>query len=345
MMQGQAADTGAPAGSRSPLPHLNESPPHEIHRSGNVVHYAARHSDSAARTRQFAQALGWFSVGLGVAQLLAPRMLARSVGAPQRSAVVRALGVREIASGVGILSQRRSAPWLWARVAGDAMDLMLLGAAARVATAQRRRLGLAAAAVAGVAALDVIASMRNQQQQAREEGAQPGMLYVEKSIIVNRSAEECYRFWHDFENFPSFMKHLDEVRITGDNGFHWKVKGPAGTHVEWDAELIADEPGQYIAWHSLEGADVDHTGSVRFERAPGGHGTVVRVFLRYSPPGGAAGAWVARLFGEAPEQQIDEDLRRFKWLIETGEVPTTIGQPSGPRGVVNRLLFRKGEPG
>ena len=171
------------------------------------------------------------------------------------------------------------------------------------------------------------------------------MLQVEKSIIINRSAEECYRFWHDFENFPTFMKHLDEVRITGENRIHWKVKGPAGTHVAWDAELTADEPGRYIAWHSLEGADVDHAGSVRFERAPGGQGTVVRVVLRYSPPGGAAGAWVARLFGEAPEQQIDEDLRRFKWLIETGEVPTTVGQPSGPRGVVNRLLFRKGEPG
>ncbi|WP_232429405.1 SRPBCC family protein [Noviherbaspirillum autotrophicum] len=344
MMQGQAADTGTPVGARPPATQVTEYPPYENRQFSSPAFHQEQHADGALRARQVAQALGWFSIGLGVAQLLAPRMMARTVGAPSGSGMLLAVGARELASGIGLLSQSRRQPWLWARVAGDAMDLALLGMAARSAASQRRRLALTAAAVAGVAALDILAGMKY-RQQATGHGVQRTMLHVEKSITINRSAEECYRFWHDFENFPSFMKHLDTVQITGENRIHWKAKGPAGTHVEWDAELIADEPGQYIAWHSLQGADVDHSGSVHFEHAPGGRGTIVRVVLQYNPPGGTAGAWIARLFGEAPEQQIDEDLRRFKWLIETGEVPTTVGQPSGPRGMVNRLLFRKGEPG
>lgn len=345
MMQGHAADTGAPVVAPVPLSPLNEPVSRTEGASGRTVSYQEEYSDGAARARRITQVLGWFSVGLGVAQLLAPRPLARAIGAPRHSGMLRAVGARELANGIGLLSQRRSAPWLWARVAGDAMDLALLGAAARLASSQRRRLAVVAAAVAGATVLDVLAGVKQRQQQMIEQGPERSMLHVEKSITINRSAEECYRFWHDFENFPNFMTHLEAVQITGENRIHWKAKGPAGAHVEWDAELIADEPGQYLAWHSLDGSDVDHAGSVRFERAPGGRGTIVRVALRYSPPGGAAGALIARLFGEAPEQQIDEDLRRFKWLIETGEVPTTVGQPSGARGMVDRLLLRKGEPG
>jgi uncharacterized membrane protein len=194
--------------------------------------------------------------------------------------------------------------------------------------------------------LDLISSMDNTQRKQMMQGASiTGEVRLEKSVTINRSPDECYRFWHDFESFPRFMTHVESVQLTGENRMHWKVTGPAGTTVEWDAELIADEPGRYVAWRSLEGAQVDNAGTVRFEPAPGGRGTIVRVMMSYSPPGGAAGALVAKMFGEEPSQQIDDDLRRFKWLIETGEIPTTIGQPSGPRGVVNRLLFRKGEPG
>lgn len=297
----------------------------------------------SSRAQQLATALGWFSIGLGIAQLLAPRTVARTIGVPQHSTVMRTLGARELASGVGILSRRRTGGWLWSRVAGDAMDLALLGRAARSSSIQRNRVIVAAAAVAGIALLDFLSSM---QQTRRQPGvAQSGALHIQKSLTINRSPDECYRFWHDFENFPSFMKHLESVQITGENRVHWKARAPAGTSVEWDAELIADQPGQYLAWHSLEGADIDNAGSVRFERAPGGRGTIMRVELEYRPPGGAAGALIAKLFGEEPEQQIDEDLRRFKWLIETGEIPTTIGQPSGPRSVIGRALLHKGEPG
>lgn len=343
-MQDQASSPAQP-GSVQHLPQVNESSPSQLQQTGTPYDtwYRPSHSD---RGEQLAKALGWFSIGLGIAQLLAPRSMSRAIGVHERPGVMRAVGVREIASGVGILSQRRPANWLWVRVAGDAIDLALLGVAARSPYNRRRRVALASAAVAGVAVLDMLSSLDNTQRKHGGQGIDAsGAVHVEKTITINRPADECYRFWHDFERFPYFMHHIESVQLTGDNRMHWKAKGPAGSSVEWDAELTADEPGQYLAWRSLEGADVDNAGSVRFERAPGGRGTIVHVVMQYSPPGGIAGAIVAKLFGEEPAQQIDEDLRRFKWLIETGEIPTTVGQPSGPRGTLNRLLFRKGEPG
>jgi len=152
---------------------------------------------------------------------------------------------------------------------------------------------------------------------------------VEQSVTINRSAEELFRFWRNFENLPRFMNHLESVHVTGVNRSHWVAKAPAGTTVEWDAEVYNEKENELIAWRTLEGADVDSAGSVRFEQGAGGRGTVVRVVLKYDPPGGAVGAAVARLFGENPEQQIDEDLRRFKQLMEAGEVATTEGQSSG----------------
>ncbi|HEX8138938.1 MAG TPA: SRPBCC family protein [Pyrinomonadaceae bacterium] len=149
---------------------------------------------------------------------------------------------------------------------------------------------------------------------------------VEKSITINRSPQELYSFWRRFENLPRFMNHLESVTTTGGGRSHWVAKAPAGTTVEWDAEVYNEKEGELIAWRSLDGADVDNAGSVRFE--PTGAGTtLVRVTLRYDPPGGALGAAVARLFGENPEQQIEEDLGRFKQVMETGEAGS--GQTSG----------------
>ncbi|WP_292936804.1 SRPBCC family protein [Noviherbaspirillum sp.] len=347
MMQDQVASPAMPGAAVHELPQTNE-PYHEFSPPVRSSSYASsadarQRSEDAERAERLARMLGWFSIGLGVAQLLAPRGVAQAAGVGHRPRTMRALGVREIASGIGILARPRQSGWLWARVAGDAMDLALLALAGRGATGERRRLNLATAAVAGVTALDVLSSIQSQRQTY--ETAEPTTLHVEKSLIINRSPEDCYRFWHDFESFPRFMKHVESVRITGDNRMHWKAKGPAGLSIEWNAELTADEPSRYLAWSSVEGSDVDNAGSVRFEPAPGARGTIVRVALQYSPPGGKAGAVIARLFGEEPSQQIEEDLRRFKWLIETGEIPTTVGQSAGTRGVVSRLLFRKGEPG
>ena len=152
---------------------------------------------------------------------------------------------------------------------------------------------------------------------------------VEKSLTINRSPEELYQFWRNFENLPRFMNHLEAVRVTGEGRSHWVAKAPAGTTVEWDAEVYNEKENEMIAWRSLEGSDVDNAGSVHFTRASGGRGTEVRVVLKYDPPGGKVGSLVAKLFGEEPEQQIQEDLRRFKQLMETGETATTEGQPSG----------------
>lgn len=151
---------------------------------------------------------------------------------------------------------------------------------------------------------------------------------VEKSVTIDRSPEELFSYWRNFENLPRFMDHLESVRTTGDKRSHWVAKAPAGTTVEWDAEVINEKPNELIAWRSLEGADVDNAGSVRFERAAGERGTTVRVTLEYDPPGGAIGAAIAKLFGEAPDQQIQEDLRRFKQVMEAGERATTEGQSS-----------------
>lgn len=152
---------------------------------------------------------------------------------------------------------------------------------------------------------------------------------VEKSITINRSPEELYRFWRNFENLPRFMNHLESVKTIEGNRSHWVAKAPAGSTVEWDAEIYNEKENELIAWRSLEGADVDNAGSVRFEPATGGRGTVVRVTLKYDPPAGPLGALVAKLFGEEPSQQIEEDLRRFKQVMEAGEAATTEGQSSG----------------
>jgi len=152
---------------------------------------------------------------------------------------------------------------------------------------------------------------------------------VQKTYTVQRSPEECYRFWRDFENLPRFMTHLESVRKLSETRSRWTAKAPLGATVSWEAEIITDRPNELIAWRSLEGADVDNAGSVRFRPGPNGQGAEVTVELNYEPPAGMIGAAVAKLFGEEPELQVREDLRRFKQVMEAGEIPTTQGQPSG----------------
>ncbi len=152
---------------------------------------------------------------------------------------------------------------------------------------------------------------------------------VEHSITVGKPRAEVYRFWRDLENLPRFMKHLRSVTVLDSSRSHWRAEAPAGRTVEWDAEIHNEVENELIAWRSLPGADVDNAGSVRFQDAPGGRGTEVRVELQYNPPGGVFGALAAKLWGEEPSQQIQEDLRRLKQILEVGEIPTTEGQPRG----------------
>ncbi len=153
---------------------------------------------------------------------------------------------------------------------------------------------------------------------------------VDRSISVYRPPEDVYRFFRDFSNLSRFLAHVNAVREIDDKHSHWYVSGPAGMELEWDAEIINDQPNEFISWRSVGSADVESTGSVRFERAPGDRGTVVRVSLNYLPPAGALGAAIAKLFGEEPEKQIKDDLRRMKQILEAGEIASIEGQPAGP---------------
>ncbi|MEJ6484403.1 SRPBCC family protein [Nostoc punctiforme UO1] len=166
-------------------------------------------------------------------------------------------------------------------------------------------------------------------QQAQEAIGINQPIKVEKTVTINKPADELYRFWHNFENLPTFMKHLKSVKVHNEKRSHWIANAPLGNSVEWDADILEDRENEFISWASVEGADVDNSGFVRFKKAPGDRGTEVKVVLEYNPPGGALAATVAKLFGEEPEQQIGDELRRFKMLMEAGEIATTEGQPSG----------------
>jgi uncharacterized membrane protein len=148
---------------------------------------------------------------------------------------------------------------------------------------------------------------------ARGEG-----IKVERTILVNRPSNELFRFWRRLENLPRFMDHLESVTVLDENRSHWVAKAPAGTRVEWDATIHNEIEDELIAWRSLPGSDINNAGSVHF--SPIGQATEVRVVLSYEPPAGRVGATVARLLGEEPGQQVEDDLRRFKQVMEAGEV-------------------------
>jgi uncharacterized membrane protein len=274
---------------------------------------------------QAASGLGWFSLALGIALLGSPSGVARAIGAPDTAATRRTLGfvgVREIAAGVAILTEPRPTVGLWSRVAGDLMDIALVGTAATCERSNRSRLAVTFAALLGITALDMLCAERVSMASTPRTRARRGErgVHVVKAVTIDRPAADLYQYWRDFENLPQIMSYLESVETTDGRRSHWRAKGPLGTRVEWDAEITDDIPNERIAWESLPGASVPNTGSVSFEEAPGDRGTVVRVELHYVPPAGAIGAAVAKLFGRAPEQEIQEDLRHFKALMETGEI-------------------------
>jgi len=284
-----------------------------------------------ATDAQMATALGWFSIGLGLVEMFAPRVLGKMIGAGSYSSLLPLFGAREIASGIGILCQERPATGLWSRVVGDGMDLAFLAGVANDRRAEPSRLAAAAIAVAGVTALDLLCSERVSELPLakRARGQEFSGVHLRHAITINKPAAELYRTWRRFENLPQWMRHLESVKETGEKTTHWVAKGPAGTTVEWDAETITDQADHRIAWRSHEGSQVDTAGSVEFVAAPGDRGTEIRIELTYNPPGGRLGAVVAALFGAAPEQEIQEDLRRFKCLMETGEVSRADKQVRG----------------
>jgi uncharacterized membrane protein len=233
--------------------------------------------------------------------------------------MLRVHGLRETGAGIGILTQPHAARWLWARVAGDAVDLSSLASAAKEPRNDRARVGFGMASVIGVTALDVYCA----QQLSSETGdgasaRRDKSVRVVRTIIVDRPAEDAYRFWHNFENLVRIMTYLQSVRYTGERRTHWIAKGPAGTLIEWDTETVSDEPNRLIAWRTVEGAIMEHSGSVRFERAPGDRGTLVRLELDYSRNRSAA--LLGRILQMGLGARVMHDLRNFKQVLEIGEI-------------------------
>ena len=307
-----------------------------------------RRSDGTAeRTKRIARGLGWLSLGVGLPALAAPGAVARVMGLREdatNSAMVFAVGLRETACGVSMLAWPRFAGWIWMRVAGDAMDLALLGwALASGASTRRNRTIAATAASASVAALDVWSALRASRRAPARHPYEYAVT-AKRAITVNRSREEVYQAWRDFRNLPRFMENLQSVEMMSENRSHWVAKAPAGTSVEWDALIVDDQPNERISWRSLPGSQVENAGSVRFATAPGERGTEIHIEIRYTPPGGKLGAAVARVFGKDAGQQAASDLRRFKQVMETGEIarsevslrgggpaqPPAQGQPTEP---------------
>jgi len=269
--------------------------------------------------------LGWFSIGLGVCEVLKPGAVSRIAGANNHKNLVRFYGLREIAAGVGILTNPDSSKWLWARVAGDVVDIasILKGSDNGVASTG------ALAAVAGVTALDIYCAKRVSAEMAGTQDVER----AEASLMINCTPAECYRYWRELSNFPNFVTELKSVQVTGEKSSHWVMTLPRNAgDVEWDAEITEDVPDQRIAWQSKPGNSPTVNGVVNFEPAPGGRGTIVRLQMDYDFPGRSFAAPASRLAGRNPEQFANKALRRLKQLLEVGEVMETEGQPAGRRG-------------
>lgn len=275
--------------------------------------------------------LGWVSLGLGVAQLVAPNAVRRMSGvddSPTSREVVPLVGTRELFHAAGLLTSRRIGPWAWTRVVGDAMDLTSLAVAlTHHHGRRRRRLVGVTTAVAGITAMDLLTAV----EATHPAELRAGVTELTAATTIRRPASEVYAFWRHLENLPKFMAHLDEVRPTGDRTSHWRARAPFGRTVEWDAEIIEEVPDQLLAWRSTGDADVPNKGQVRFVPAPDGVSTEVHVRLGYDIPGRAIGKAAAKYFGAEPHQQLDDDLRRLKQVLEAGEVIRSDGAPWGKR--------------
>jgi uncharacterized membrane protein len=293
----------------------------ERHRSLPARNLASREALRQTPIEKRAAGLGWFSIGLGLAQLCAPRQMARLIGIDDEDEGARlglmAVGLRELTCGLGLLSGTHPAAWAWARTAGDVMDLALLGYAWKDRDVSNERMLSVGSSVVGCALVDAQTALQLQRNGAGLDGTG---IHVRQGITVQKTPDEVYAFFRQLENLPRFMAHLESVSETSNGRSRWTALGPLGTHVEWEAELREDRPGECIAWQSVDGADVPNSGRVSFRPAPGNLGTELVVELDYMPPSGAIGAAVARLFGKEPAQQISADLRRLKQVLETGEV-------------------------
>lgn len=286
---------------------------------------------SGNTTAPLVKALAGASFGLGLAELVAPQKVAAIAGVDDTRLsrrVIRALGARECGHGAAL--SVGSDRLVWTRVAGDVLDvaLLLAGVAARD-RGRRRRGAISAAVLGGIGAVDLYAALRATRDGGGRHANGASNRTVRAAVTVRRPPEDVYRFWRDLENLPSFMHHLQSVTAGSDGRSHWVASAPVGQPVQWDAQITEDRPGERIAWQSLPGSGIQNGGSVEFTPATNGDGTEVRVRIGYQMPGGAVGKAAATLLGESPDQQVNDDLRRFKQILETGQVLRSDGSPEG----------------
>ena len=155
------------------------------------------------------------------------------------------------------------------------------------------------------------------------------MVHISRSVTVKRPRDVVFQFWRQLENLPRFMLHLQAVTVTAPGESEWIANAPANQRVTWTAEIVDEQPNERLAWRSIEGSDIRHEGRVIFRDAPADRGTEVEVDLQYDAPAGTAGTAIAKLLGEEPSQQIRDDLRRFKQVMEIGEVVRSEGSLEG----------------
>jgi uncharacterized membrane protein len=275
--------------------------------------YRPRKDPVMGQPEHIARGLGWFSVGIGIAQVLAPRTVSRLCGVPVPPALMVVCGLREIACGIGLLTQDQPAPWLKVRSAGDALDLAGLGCGTLVPGADRRRIAIVTAAVAGVTALDVYCS---RELSARGRSLPPRQETL--ALEIRSDAQTLYRFWRDPANLPLVMPHVKSVREIDSTRSHWIAAGPGGARLEWDSEIIDDAPNERIAWRSIDGSGAFNAGSVQFRPVSEGS-TIVRLDLLYAQPAADLRRAVAKLFGFDPDKAARADLSALKKLLERSD--------------------------
>jgi len=212
------------------------------------------------------------------------------------------------------------------------MPLMMLAGALGAYSLIRRRPKLAA-----TAALGVIGAMavRRSAERAATEQSKPYAAVA--SFVIRCSQQRAYELWRDFENLPRFMRHLHSVSRGKENQFRWTVAGPMGVHLSWNAEIVDDVQNERISWRSLPGSLVANEGAIEFRPGPHEGSTLATLRMQYFLPGGAVGRTFATMMGRHPEFTVREDLRHFKSFLEAGEIPTTVGQTHGPRGIHGQL--------
>jgi len=294
-----------------------------------------------------AEALGYLSLGLGLTGVMFARRLNRVLGISHRRApgITRAVGVRELFTGARLLTGRRPARWLWARVAGDLVDLSLLVTALRGSRRGKGRVLGTIAAIGGITAIDFLAAAR-----ARKTTTALAPEPVQRAITIAVPPEQAYAFWRELPNLPSFMPRLVSIEPLDPRRSRWRARGPAGKLLEWEALIIEDIPDQLIRWHSLPGSAIQHRGSVQFRPAPAGRGTEVSLEVQYEIPGGQLGRRLSTLTNEVVGVHIQNNLRRMKQILEVGEIVCSDASahrglhPARPEPMAKKIEGKDGSP-